>query len=119
MQRSTIASGGRGQVFGVSIREMLHDLISMQKAIRDSTITICVTKGAIGSDIGGSLRMPGMFCGVVAFKPTSTRCQPEGDRNAIRYRSFTHAALIPAGFVSVLLSDALPTSYVCCILTED
>lgn len=33
---------------------------------------------AMGSDVGGSARIPAAFCGVVGFKPTSTRVTKKG-----------------------------------------
>ena len=49
--------------------------------------TLCSPAG-IGSDIGGSLRIPAAFCGIYSFKPTSTRTSKkntlEFDNNPIK-----------------------------------
>ena len=50
----------------------------------------CVPLG-IGSDIGGSIRIPAAFCGIRGFKPTPHRVSLEGNRNGMpnNFSSFT------------------------------
>lgn len=40
----------------------------------------CIPLG-IGSDIGGSVRIPAAYCGLVSFKPSTRRVSPEGNIN--------------------------------------
>lgn len=43
-----------------------------------SLIASCGTGAGIGTDIGGSLRMPAYFCGIFAHKPTSFLISTKG-----------------------------------------
>lgn len=40
--------------------------------------------GGIGSDLGGSIRLPAHFCGVAGFKPSSRRLTREGTTSSLR-----------------------------------
>jgi hypothetical protein len=42
---------------------------------------------AIGSDVAGSLRIPAAFCGIVGFKPTSTRLSMKGNMKPRKVRN--------------------------------
>jgi len=51
---------------------------------------------ACGSDIAGSIRIPACFCGVVGFKPTSTRLTARGQMKPRKDDKLGTAILIPA-----------------------
>jgi aspartyl-tRNA(Asn)/glutamyl-tRNA(Gln) amidotransferase subunit A len=42
------------------------------------SVSDAMALGAIGTDTGGSCRIPAAFCGVVGFKPTATRVPTQG-----------------------------------------
>lgn len=56
---------------------------------------------AIGTDIGGSVRIPAGFCGVYGFKPTQTRCSTRGVSNCLKknfsIKKHLHATIGPIG----------------------
>ncbi|XP_059503972.1 vitamin D3 hydroxylase-associated protein-like [Stegostoma tigrinum] len=49
----------------------------------------------IGSDIGGSIRVPAAFCGICGFKPTENRLSSKGIRTAVPGQSVVSAAVGP------------------------
>ena len=50
---------------------------------------------AIGSDIGGSIRIPAIFCGIVGFKPTSNRLSMKGCMKPRKNDRFGLAITLP------------------------
>jgi aspartyl-tRNA(Asn)/glutamyl-tRNA(Gln) amidotransferase subunit A len=42
------------------------------------SVADCITTATIGTDTGGSCRIPAAFCGIVGFKPTSSRVSKRG-----------------------------------------
>lgn len=73
---------------------------------------------AIGSDTGGSIRVPAAFCGVVGFKPTYGRVDAAGvfplassmDHVGPMARTVEDAARLFSVLASVPLGDVLPPS---------
>mmetsp|Transcript_34149 Transcript_34149/g.50185 ORF Transcript_34149/g.50185 Transcript_34149/m.50185 type:complete len:617 (+) Transcript_34149:99-1949(+) len=51
---------------------------------------------ALGSDVGGSIRIPSTFCGVVGFKPTTTRVPNSGSMKPRKDNKIGTGLIIPA-----------------------
>jgi len=49
---------------------------------------------ALGSDIGGSLRFPALFCGIAGFKPTQNRLTKRGNGVARKGKFSMHTHLV-------------------------
>ena len=61
-------------VFGKSLNPYNKERTTGGSSGGDSgLVSIGVVNSSIGSDVGGSLRIPALFCGITAFKPTTGR----------------------------------------------
>lgn len=62
-----------------------------------------MTPWGIGTDIGGSIRIPAHFCGLVGFKPTLDRWSNRGSNTAIKGQEIVRAQI---GMLTRTVADA-------------
>ena len=81
-------------VFGVTRNPWNHERVPGGSSGGEAAaVAAGISPFGIGTDIGGSIRVPAHFCGIAGFKPTLDRWSNRGSRTAIKGQEMVRAQI--------------------------